>query len=61
MFAYVSADGKPRVASSTAWYPIITEQSGLGGLGDVDMTVGGGPSGGQVIKWNGSTNKWGTV
>ena len=58
MFAYVSADGKPRVASSTAWVPIITEQSGLGSLGDVDMTVGGGPSGGQVIKWNGSTNKW---
>jgi plastocyanin len=58
MFAYVSGDGKPRVASSTAWIPIITEQSGLGSLGDVDMTVGGGPSGGQVIKWNGSTNKW---
>ena len=37
---------------------IIGEDHSLGDLGDVDMTVGGGPSDGQVIKWNDTNSKW---
>ena len=58
MFAYVSGDGKGRVATSGGWVPLISENSSLGLLSDVDMTVGGGPSDGQVIKWNASNAAW---
>ena len=58
MFAYVSGDGKGRVATSGGWVPLISENSSLGLLSDVDMTVGGGPSDGQVIKWNAGNSAW---
>ena len=58
MFSYVSADGKARVATSAAWVPLLSESSGIGLLDDVDMTVGGGPSDGQVLKWSASNSKW---
>ena len=58
MFAYVSGDTTARVATAGGWKKIIGEDHSLGDLGDVDMTVGGGPSDGQVIKWNDATSNW---
>ena len=58
MFAYVSGDTTARVATAGGWKKIIGEDHSLGDLGDVDMTVGGGPSDGQVIKWNDTNSKW---
>ena len=58
MFAYVSGDGAARYATSSGWKKIIGEDHSLGDLGDVDMTVGGGPSDGQVIKWNAGNSAW---
>ena len=58
MFAYVSADGAARYATSGGWKKIIGEDHSIGDLTDVDMTVGGGPSDGQVIKWNTATSNW---
>tara|TARA_Y100001973_G_scaffold5086_1_gene7179 strand:- start:2074 stop:3129 length:1056 start_codon:yes stop_codon:yes gene_type:complete len=58
MFALVSGDNIARVATNGGWKKIIGEDQTLGDLFDVDMTVGGGPSGGQVIKWNSATSKW---
>ena len=58
MFAYVSGDGAARYATTGGWKKIIGEDHSLGDLGDVDMTVGGGPSDGQVIKWNAGNSAW---
>ena len=58
MFAHVHGTGKGYFAHSGVWEPLISESSSLGLLGDVDMTVGGGPSDGQVIKWNDVSSKW---
>jgi len=58
MFALVVADNTARVATSGGWKKIIGEDHSLGDLGDVDMTVGGGPSTGQGIAWNAVTSKW---
>jgi len=58
MFALVVADNTARVATSGGWKKIIGEDHSLGDLGDVDMTVGGGPSDGQVIKWNAGNSAW---
>jgi hypothetical protein len=58
MFALVSGDTTARVATSGGWKKIIGEDHSLGDLGDVDMTVGGGPSDGQVIKWNAGNSAW---
>jgi len=58
MFALVSADNTARVATNGGWKKIIGEDHSIGDLGDVDMTVGGGPSDGQVMKWNNATSKW---
>ena len=58
MFAYVSADGAARYATSGGWKKIIGEDHSIGDLTDVDMTVGGGPSDGQVMKWNSATTNW---
>ena len=58
MFAHAHLEGKGYFAHSGVWQPLLSESSSLGLLGDVDMTVGGGPSDGQVIKWNDTTSKW---
>ena len=58
MFAHAHSEGKGYFAHGGAWVPLISENSSLGHLGDVDMTVGGGPSTGQGIKWNAATSKW---
>ena len=58
MFAYVSGDTKARFATSGGWVNIISESSSIGLLSDVDLTVGGGASDGQVLKWDASNNYW---
>ena len=58
MFALVSADNTARVATNGGWKKIIGEDHSIGDLGDVDMTVGGGPSDGQVMKWNAANTAW---
>ena len=58
MFAHAHSEGKGYFAHGGAWVPLISENSSLGHLGDVDMTVGGGPSTGQGISWNATTGKW---
>ena len=58
MFAYVSGDTKARFATAAGWINIISESSSIGLLSDVDMTVGGGASDGQVLKWDGTNNYW---
>ena len=58
MFAYVSGDTKARFATSGGWVNIISESSSIGLLSDVDLTVGGGASDGQVLKWDGTNNYW---
>ena len=58
MFAYVSGDTKARFATSGGWVNIISESSSIGLLSDVDLTVGGGASDGQVLKWDGTNSYW---
>ncbi len=58
MFAHAHLEGKGYFAHSGVWQPLLSESSSLGLLGDVDMTVGGGPSDGQVLKWSAANTKW---
>ena len=58
MFAHAHSEGKGYFAHGGAWVPLISENSSIGHLGDVDMTVGGGPSTGQGIVWNATSGKW---
>ena len=58
MFAYVSGDTTGRVATAGGWKKLIGEDHSIGALSDVDLTVGGGASDGQVLKWDGSNNYW---
>lgn len=58
MFAHVHATGKGYFAHGGVWVPLVDENSGVGDLSDVDMTVGGGPSNGQILKWNSTTSKF---
>ena len=58
MFAYVSGDTTARVATAGGWKKLIGEDHSIGDLGDVDLTVGGGASDGQVLKWDGTNSYW---
>ena len=58
MFAYVSGDTKAKFATSAGWVNIKSESSSIGLLDDVDLTVGGGQSDGQVLKWSAANSKW---
>jgi hypothetical protein len=58
MFAYVSGDTTARVATAGGWKKLIGEDHSIGDLGDVDLTVGGGASDGQVLKWEGTNSYW---
>ena len=58
MFAHAHDTGKGYFAHSAAWVPLISENSSISLLSDVDTTVSGGPSDGQVLKWVASTQKW---
>ncbi len=58
MLAHVHATGKAYFAHSAAWVPLVDENQSITVLNDVDTTVNGGPSDGQVLKWVESTGKW---
>jgi|TARA_B100001989_G_scaffold99010_2_gene69218 hypothetical protein len=58
MFAYANSEGKGYYCNTSAWVPLIDETSSISLLSDVDTTVNGGPSDGQVLKWVASTSKW---
>lgn len=58
MFAHVHAENHGYFAHGGAWIQLIDSGSSVGELTDVDMTVGGGPSDGQVLKWSAANSNW---
>jgi len=58
MFGVVIDEAAAYYATNTAWTKIIDTTCSVGMLDDVDMTVGGGPSDGQVLKWSASNLAW---
>jgi len=58
MFAHVHDENHGFFAHSGAWTQLLDTGSSIGELDDVDMTVGGGPADGQVLKWNTTNGKW---
>lgn len=57
MFAHVHAEGHGYMAHGS-WIQLLDAGSSIGELTDVDMTVGGGPSDGQVLKWSAANSYW---
>ena len=57
MFAHVHDTGHGYFAHG-AWIQLIDTTSSIGELTDVDMSVGGGPSDGQVLKWSSANSNW---
>ena len=57
MLAHVHDTGKAYFAHSS-WIQLLDVTDGISILTDVDTTVNGGPSDGQVLKWNGTSTKW---
>ena len=60
MFAHVHAENHGYFAHGGAWIQLIDSGSSIGELTDVDLTAGGGPSDGQVLKWVSANSQWGT-
>ena len=58
MFTHAHTEGKGYFAHAGNWVELVDVTSGIGKLSDVDMTVGGGPSDGQVLKWSASNSHW---
>jgi plastocyanin len=58
MFAHVHDQSHGYFAHDGAWVQLIDSGSSIGELTDVDMTVGGGPSDGQVLKWSATNSYW---
>lgn len=58
MFAHVHDENHGYFAHSGAWMQLIDTGSSIGELSDVDMSIGGGPSNGQVLKWNSTNGAW---
>ena len=58
MFAHTHDTGKAHFAHDAEWIQLVDVNDSINILADVDTTVNGGPSAGQVLKWNGSTTKW---
>tara|TARA_B100002019_G_scaffold107149_1_gene92013 strand:- start:12254 stop:13738 length:1485 start_codon:yes stop_codon:yes gene_type:complete len=58
MLAHVHGTGKAYFAHSAAWVPLVDENQSITVLNDVDTTVNGGPSDGQVLKWVAANSKW---
>ena len=58
MLAHVHGTGKAYFAHSAAWVPLVDENQSITVLADVDTTVNGGPSDGQVLKWVASASAW---
>ena len=56
MFAHAHAEAKGYFAHDGNWVELVDVTSSIGKLTDVDMTVGGGPSDGQVLKWSASNS-----
>jgi len=57
MFAHVHSEAHGYFAHAS-WIQLLDTGSSIGELTDVDMTVGGGPSEGQVLKWNATNSAW---
>ena len=57
MFAHVHDEGHGYFAHGS-WIQLLDTGSSIGELTDVDMTVGGGPSDGQVLKWSAANSNW---
>ena len=58
MFAHVHGTGKGYFAHAAAWVKLMDYNDGISALTDVDTTVNGGPSDGQVLKWNATNTAW---
>ena len=58
MFAHVHGTGKGYFAHAAAWIKLMDYNDGISALTDVDTTVNGGPSDGQVLKWNATNTAW---
>ena len=58
MFAHAHDTAKGYFAHNATWVPLISENSSMTLLSDVDTTINGGPSDGQVLKWVDATQKW---
>lgn len=58
MFATVAGDNHSYFAHNSAWVQLIDSGSSVGELSDVDLTAGGGPSDGQVLKWVAANSAW---
>ena len=58
MFAHVHGTGKGYFAHAAAWVKLVDYNDGISALTDVDTTVNGGPSDGQVLKWNAGNSAW---
>lgn len=58
MFAHVHAENHGYFAHGGSWIQLIDSGSSIGELNDVDLTVGGGQSDGQVLKWSAANSKW---
>jgi len=58
MFAHVHDTGKGYFAHGGNWISLLDANDGISILTDVDTTVNGGPSDGQVLKWNDTSSKW---
>ena len=58
MFAHVHGTGKGYFAHAAAWVKLVDYNDGISALTDVDTTVNGGPSDGQVLKWNAGNTAW---
>ena len=58
MFAHVHGTGKGYFAHAAAWVKLVDYNDGISALTDVDTTVNGGPSDGQVLKWNATNTAW---
>lgn len=58
MVAHTHDTGKLHFSHDPDWIQLVDVNDSINILSDVDTTVNGGPSGGQVLKWNASTTKW---
>jgi hypothetical protein len=58
MFIHVHNEAHGYFAHSGAWTQLLDTGSSIGDMDDVDLTVGGGPADGQVLKWNTTNSKW---
>ena len=58
MFAHAHDPGNGYFAHGGNWIRLLDVNDGISALTDVDTTVNGGPSDGQVLKWNATNTAW---